>query len=101
MKFLDPKTDTAFKKLFGNEHRKNLTMSLLNSLLERSEGHLITDVSFRDNGNLPEILSKKTSFVDINCKISPSKTSLSLIDENPEFVKKSFSSNSLLLTSNL
>ena len=67
MKFLNPKTDTAFKRLFGNEHRKNLTISLLNSLLERKEGNLITEVTFRDNANLPETIDKKVSFVDINC----------------------------------
>lgn len=67
MKFLNPTTDTAFKKLFGNEHRKNLTISLLNNVLERKQGELITEVSFRDNANLPETKDKKITFVDINC----------------------------------
>ncbi len=68
MQFLDPKTDIAFKKLFGDEHRKNLTISFLNSVLERKEGNLITDVTFQDTANLPETMDKKRSFVDINCK---------------------------------
>ena len=29
MKFLDPKNDIAFKKIFGNEHHKNLTINFL------------------------------------------------------------------------
>ncbi len=67
MQFLDPKTDVAFKKLFGDEHRKNLTISFLNSILERKEGSLITEVTFQDTANLPETIDKKRSFVDINC----------------------------------
>ena len=67
MQFLDPKTDIAFKKLFGDEHRKNLTISFLNSILERSEGNLITDVVFQDTANLPQTVDKKRSFVDVNC----------------------------------
>jgi len=67
MYFLDPKTDITFKKLFGNEHRKNLTISFLNSVLERQEGNLITEISFKDTANLPLTIDKKISFVDINC----------------------------------
>ncbi|MBP6869325.1 Rpn family recombination-promoting nuclease/putative transposase [Candidatus Babeliales bacterium] len=67
MMYLNPTTDTGFKKLFGNEHRKNLTISFLNSILERKQGELIVKVSFRDTANLPEIADKKKSFVDIYC----------------------------------
>lgn len=62
MQFLDPKTDIAFKKLFGDVHRKNLIISFLNSIFERKEGNLITDVIFQDTANVPETVEKKKFF---------------------------------------
>lgn len=67
MKFANPTTDFAFKKLFGNQLRKNLTISLLNGMLERQEGELITDITLHDNANLSAMQGRKESFVDINC----------------------------------
>src|SRR5215510_2822869 len=67
MKFLNPTTDIAFKKLFGDRNRTNLTISFLNSILERQEGQLITQVTINDNANIPPLISGKKSFVDINC----------------------------------
>lgn len=67
MKFANPTTDFAFKKLFGNQLRKNLTISLLNSMLERKEGELITDITIGNNANSSAIKDRKESFVDINC----------------------------------
>jgi len=34
MKFVDPKTDIAFKKIFGNEAHKNVLIEFLNEMLE-------------------------------------------------------------------
>ncbi len=31
MKYLSPRSDVGFKKIFGNPHHKNLTISFLNS----------------------------------------------------------------------
>ena len=41
MIFLDPKSDIAFKKLFGDIAHKNILISFLNSVLERIEGEKI------------------------------------------------------------
>jgi len=35
MKFLDPKNDIAFKKIFGNEHHKNKTIHQLETLTDK------------------------------------------------------------------
>ena len=67
MKFLNPTTDTAFKRLFGDKHRKNLTINFLNSLLERNSGNLITEITFRDTAHIPDTIDGKFSCVDINC----------------------------------
>ncbi|MDD2725259.1 MAG: PD-(D/E)XK nuclease family transposase [Methylovulum sp.] len=34
MKFVDPKTDIAFKKIFGDQAHKNILIEFLNELLE-------------------------------------------------------------------
>ena len=48
MKFLNPTTDIAFKKLFGSQERADLTISFLNSILERQKGELITHAHIKD-----------------------------------------------------
>jgi len=67
MKFANPKTDFTFKRLFGNEHRKNLTIDFLNNLLERKTGNLITHITFCDNANIPTAETEKVTYLDISC----------------------------------
>lgn len=67
MKFANPKTDFTFKRLFGNEHRKNLTIDFLNNLLERKQGNLITHITFCDNANIPTAETEKVTYLDISC----------------------------------
>jgi len=67
MFFLDPKNDVAFKKIFGDESRKHLTISALNDFLEKKEGELIEDITFLDTANLPDVIEGKKSFVDVRC----------------------------------
>jgi predicted transposase/invertase (TIGR01784 family) len=67
MQFLDATTDFAFKKLFGDKKHPELTISFLNSILGRQEGHLITKVTINNNENLPFIKDAKKSILDINC----------------------------------
>ncbi|MES0338345.1 MAG: PD-(D/E)XK nuclease family transposase [Candidatus Magnetobacterium sp. LHC-1] len=37
MRFVDVKSDIAFKKIFGNEHRKEILISFLNAVLGRGQ----------------------------------------------------------------
>ena len=67
MKYLSPRSDVGFKKLFGNPHHKNLTISFLNSILDRKEGQLIIEVNFADTEQLPESIDGRKSFFDIYC----------------------------------
>ena len=64
-KYLDPKADLTFKKVFG-EH-KNLVLSLLNSLLPMPAGMEIESVEYVS----PEVhtgnLVRKHSIVDVKC----------------------------------
>jgi len=67
MIFLDPKSDIAFKKLFGDLTHKNILISFLNSVLERVEGEKIVDVTINDPNNVAETPISKTSIVDVRC----------------------------------
>lgn len=67
MIFLDPKSDIAFKKLFGDIAHKNIVISFLNSILQRSDDMQIVDVVMNDPSNLLETHDAKTSIVDVRC----------------------------------
>jgi predicted transposase/invertase (TIGR01784 family) len=64
-KYLDPKADLTFKKIFG-EH-PNLVLSLLNALLPLPEGMEIKSVEYLSPENVPENPGKKYSIVDVYC----------------------------------
>lgn len=67
MRFLNATVDIAFKRLFGSQGRTSLTISFLNSILERKEGERITEIVINDTANIPVTIDKKTSFVDVSC----------------------------------
>ena len=62
-RYLDPKNDLAFKRVFG-EH-KNLCMSLLNSLLPLDKP--IVSIEYQTSELLPEIEVLRLSVVDVRC----------------------------------
>ncbi|MBR3711710.1 MAG: Rpn family recombination-promoting nuclease/putative transposase [Bacteroidales bacterium] len=64
-KYLDPKADLTFKKVFGKN--KRLVMSLLNALLPLPDDMKITDVEYLSSENIPENPAKKYSIVDVRC----------------------------------
>ena len=65
-KYLDPKADLTFKKVFG-EH-EDLVMSLLNALLPLDEGKQIEHVEYATPEMVPENPGKKNSIVDVRCR---------------------------------
>ena len=65
-KYLDPKADLTFKKVFG-EH-EDLVMSLLNALLPLDEGKQIEHVEYMSPELVPENPGKKNSIVDVCCR---------------------------------
>ena len=67
-KFLDPKNDIAFKKIFGNEKNKDILIHFLNDMLKFKEKKPISDVTFLNTVQDPLIAARKTSVVDIMCK---------------------------------
>ncbi len=67
-KFLDPKNDVAFKKIFGTEKNKDILIHFLNDMITFKTKKPIKEVSFLKTIQDPEIAAKKTSIVDILCE---------------------------------
>ena len=65
-KYLDPKADLTFKKVFG-EH-PDLVMSLLNALLPLEKGKEITDIHYLPPERVPRTEEGKDSIVDVFCE---------------------------------
>ena len=68
MKFADPKNDVAFRKIFGNEAKKVILISFLNSVLNLEGNRKIIDLDFRNTFQLPRIRGLKSSIIDVNVK---------------------------------
>ena len=68
MKFADPKNDVAFRKIFGNEAKKVILISFLNSVLNLEGDRKIIDLDFRNTFQLPRITGLKSSIIDVNVK---------------------------------
>lgn len=67
-KFLDPKNDVAFRKIFGTEKNKDILIHFLNDMITFKEREPIVEVTFLKTVQDPETAAKKTSIVDILCK---------------------------------
>lgn len=65
MKFADPKNDLAFKKIFGDENKKEILMSFLNSVLDFKNEKTIVDVSVANPYQVPKIPELKDTILDI------------------------------------
>ncbi|WP_353270652.1 Rpn family recombination-promoting nuclease/putative transposase [Wolbachia endosymbiont (group A) of Hedychridium roseum] len=69
-KFLDPRNDLCFKKIFGTEKNKNILIHFLNDILGFAEASAIQEVEFLSTIMDPKIASDKQSIVDVLCKDS-------------------------------
>ena len=67
-KFLDPKNDVAFKKVFGSEKHKDILIHFINDVLELKDNDQIDEVEFLSTIQDAEIASKKQSIVDVLCR---------------------------------
>ena len=65
-KYLDPKADVTFKKVFG-EH-KNLVISLLNALLPLDEGKQVESIEYLPSELVPRTSTSKNTIVNVRCE---------------------------------
>ncbi|WP_374698304.1 PD-(D/E)XK nuclease family transposase [Wolbachia endosymbiont (group B) of Limnophora tigrina] len=66
-KFLDPKNDFAFRRIFGSVNNKDILIHFLNDMLGLTGVDQIEDVSFLSPIQAPDIASQKQSIVDVLC----------------------------------
>jgi len=68
MRFLDVKTDFAFKKVFGSEGSKDILLSFMNAVIH-FDGHRIENLEILDPYQIPLIEGMKDSYVDVKAKL--------------------------------
>jgi predicted transposase/invertase (TIGR01784 family) len=73
MRFLNVKTDFAFKKVFGGEGSKDILISFLNSVIDFGNGEKINDLVIVDPGQIPLIQGMKDTYVDVKARLSNGK----------------------------
>lgn len=66
MKYLNPRADLTFKKIFG-EH-PDLVISLLNALLPLKAGEEISEIEYLPSEIVPDNPLRKYSIVDVRCR---------------------------------
>ncbi|WP_395462889.1 Rpn family recombination-promoting nuclease/putative transposase [Wolbachia endosymbiont of Cantharis cryptica] len=67
-KFLDPKNDVAFRRIFGTEKNKDILIHFLNDILGFTGKDEIKEIEFLSTIMDAEIASKKQSIVDVLCR---------------------------------
>ena len=67
-RYLDPKNDFAFKRIFGREENKDILISFLNDILDHDHVGKIVDVEFLSPVQDPDIVAKKQSILDVLCR---------------------------------
>jgi predicted transposase/invertase (TIGR01784 family) len=65
-KFLDPKNDLAFRRIFGTEKNRDILIHFLNDIFGRTTDP-IESVTFLKEMQAPEIQAQRVSIVDILC----------------------------------
>ncbi len=65
MRFVDVKSDIAFKKIFGNEHKKEILISFLNAVLGLNEDREIGDIEILNPYQMPKMEGLKETILDI------------------------------------
>jgi predicted transposase/invertase (TIGR01784 family) len=68
MKFADVKNDIAFRKIFGNENKKEVLISFLNATLDFEDKYKITDVTILNSYQLPKFRDGKATIIDVKAK---------------------------------
>jgi predicted transposase/invertase (TIGR01784 family) len=69
-KFLDPKNNFAFRRIFGSEKNKDILIHFLNDVLNLTGEAKIKNVQFLSPIQNPDITAKKESIVDVLCRDS-------------------------------
>ena len=73
MKFINPKTDFAFKKIFGSTNSQDILISFLNALIYDGQP-IIQDLQIIDPYLAATVIGLKDSYLDVRAQITGNKT---------------------------
>jgi predicted transposase/invertase (TIGR01784 family) len=73
MVFINPKTDFAFKKIFGSTDSKDILISFLNALLYEGQP-IIEDLEIIDPYSASRVRGLKDTYLDVKAQITGNKT---------------------------
>ncbi len=65
MEFADVKNDIAFRKIFGNDNRKEALISFLNAILDFKGKYKIVEVKIMNPYQLPKLRGGKVTVIDV------------------------------------
>ncbi len=65
MKFVDIKNDIAFRKIFGNDKKKEILISFLNAILHLESDKRIAFITIANPFQMPILPTMKTSIIDV------------------------------------
>ena len=68
MKFVNPKNDIAFKKIFGNDNKKEILISFLNAILDLKGIKEIESIEILNPYQVPHLIDFKQSTLDVRAK---------------------------------
>jgi predicted transposase/invertase (TIGR01784 family) len=71
--FINPKTDFAFKKIFGSEQSHAILISFLNGILYQGES-IVQDLTILNPYQAPKIRGIKDTYLDVKALLSTGKT---------------------------
>ena len=71
--FINPKTDFAFKKIFGSKHSHDILIGFLNGILYQGKATIVSLIIL-DPYQAPRIKGMKDSFLDIKATLSSGQT---------------------------
>ncbi len=73
MRFINPKTDFAFKKIFGSEESRQILISFLNAILYKGDD-VIQDVEILDPYVGPRVRGMKSTYLDLRVRLNDRTT---------------------------
>ena len=82
MKFISPKTDFAFKKIFGSIHSKNILISFLNAIVYNNQ-NIIRSLEILNPYNPGVINTIKETYLDIKAVLDNGYTCLLYTSPSP------------------
>jgi predicted transposase/invertase (TIGR01784 family) len=71
--FINPKTDFAFKKIFGSKQSTDILISFLNAMLYQGEPTIV-DLTILDPYQAPRIKGIKDSYLDVKATLADRRT---------------------------